>query len=80
MKQLVVIPFALALAACQTPTNIQGVQTYYDGSKVIIDGLGTPTPTEAEHLNAEEGCGGPATFESSEPAGDGFYRLTFNCD
>ncbi|WP_372572415.1 hypothetical protein [Ruegeria jejuensis] len=80
MRYLATVPVLVVLAGCQTPTNIEGVQTYYNGSEVIIDGLQTPTPTDAEHLNAEQGCGGPATFKSSEPAGQGFYRLTFTCD
>lgn len=80
MSRLVVASISLILLGCQTPTNIEGAQTYYDGNKVIIDGLNTPTPTQAEQLNAEEGCSGPATFQSSEPAGQGFYRLTFTCD
>jgi uncharacterized lipoprotein len=80
MKHLALALFVVVLAGCQTTTNTEGVQTYYNGSEVIIDGLNTQTPTEAEQLNAEQGCGGPAAFKSSEPAGKGFYRLTFSCD
>lgn len=80
MKRLLVIPMFAALAACETPQDIQGVQTYYDGNIVSIEGLQTREPTDAEQLNAEERCGGPATFEESVPVGDGYYKLTFRCD
>lgn len=80
MKHLAMIPFIAALAACDTPTDIEGTAIDSGGETATIKGLNTSTPTDAEQTNAEVQCGGPATFESATPLGDGFYDLKFTCD
>ena len=80
MKRFAFIPFVVALAACDAPADIEGTAIDAGEETAIIKGLQTPTPTDAEQTNAEVQCGGPATFESATPVGDGFYDLKFNCE
>lgn len=80
MKRLVFLPFVAVLAACDTPTDIEGTVIDSGDNTVTIKGLQTSTPTEAEQTNAEVQCGGPATFEDAMPVGDGFFDLKFICE